>query len=381
LSIDEQCGGKDWTGSGTCAKGLKCKRQNAWYSQCTGDHAAFTKIHLPTDTSTDEEEKTPTFFCFSLVAPNTYETAVMATQLQLQAGLFACDGHLVISNVTADVLFTEKHLAERIPVSVIQGSMWVPLTYGPHGHAHALNGQVFRRAWDLLFLDGAYEKYDWTIKLDVDAVIIPPRVRFLLRDRPKRDGVYEPMYLLNAGQDAVGNLLHGPAEVLSTSAMKRFKVGIGQCRELLNSSQMGEDLWLNKCLQLLKVPGVQELRLLQDAYMWGKKHVECQTDQAVFHPLKTPQEWSRCVAQIGKPAVAVSLAAVRGYDDKPLNHGPHGVVASRTWWPCFAALLAAGLGLSALAFRTAATGYLHRPRGRGACYATLEEEARIEDQR
>jgi len=318
----------------------------------------------------------PTLFCFSLVAPNTYETAVMATQLQLKAGLFACDGHLVISNVTADVLFAEQHVAERIPVSVIQGSMWVPLTYGPHGHAHALNGQVFRRAWDLLFLDGAYERYDWTIKLDVDAVIIPPRVRALLHDRPRRDGKYAPMYLLNTGQDAVGNLLHGPAEVLSTSAMNRFKVGIGQCRELMNSSQMGEDLWLNKCLQLLKVPGVQELRLLQDAYMWGKTHVDCQTDQAVFHPLKTAQEWSRCVAQIGKPAVAVSLAAVRVHDDKSWNHGQHSF-ASRTWWPCVAALLATGVGLSFVALRAAAT----RLRGRGACYATLCNEVRIKNQR
>jgi len=171
-------------------------------------------------------------------------------------------------------------------------------------------------------------------------------------------------------------LLHGPAEVLSTSAMNRFKVGIGQCRELMNSSQMGEDLWLNKCLQLLKVPGVQELRLLQDAYMWGKTHVDCQTDQAVFHPLKTAQEWSRCVAQIGKPAVAVSLAAVRVHDDKSWNHGQHSF-ASRTWWPCVAALLATGVGLSFVALRAAAT----RLRGRGACYATLCNEVRIKNQR
>jgi hypothetical protein len=57
LSIDEQCGGKEWTGSGTCAKGLKCTAQNDWYSQCTGKHSAFTKVHLPQSTSAAEKEK------------------------------------------------------------------------------------------------------------------------------------------------------------------------------------------------------------------------------------------------------------------------------------------------------------------------------------
>lgn len=29
-----QCGGKGWTGSGTCVSGSTCKYSNDWYSQC-----------------------------------------------------------------------------------------------------------------------------------------------------------------------------------------------------------------------------------------------------------------------------------------------------------------------------------------------------------
>lgn len=238
----------------------------------------------------------------------------MVKQMELHAGLFACDSHVIISNTTADKLFADTQVASRMPVSVINGSLWVPLSRGPHGHLHALNTPVFQAAWELIFKDGAYKRFDWTLKLDVDAVIIAPRVRLLLRDRPRRDGKYEPMYLLNAGQDALGNLLHGPVEVLSSAAMAIFENGAQRCRNEVDRTKEGEDWYLNMCLQLLKVPGVQELRLLQDAYMWGKTHVDCNSDHAVFHPVKSTGEWVACVQQIGQPAVAVSLAMISDLD-------------------------------------------------------------------
>ena len=35
-----QCGGSEWTGLTNCCSGLKCNKQNVWYSQCIKDEAA-----------------------------------------------------------------------------------------------------------------------------------------------------------------------------------------------------------------------------------------------------------------------------------------------------------------------------------------------------
>jgi len=251
----------------------------------------------------------PSLFCFSLVSLGTYEAGVLLKQQQLHAGLFACDAHSVLSNVTANALFGDDPAASQMHVFTIDGWTWMPARYGPHGHPHVLNTPVFQKAWDVIFAKGTYKYYDWTLKLDVDAVIVPPRVRNLLQWRPKDShGRYKPMYILNAGSDDLGNLLHGPVEALSAAAVEAFAAGADRCRREINGTQSGEDFYVNRCMQLLKVPGVLDMRLLKDAYMWGQKHVECYSNEAVFHPLKSTWEWANCVKQIGGPAMAVSFA-------------------------------------------------------------------------
>jgi len=250
----------------------------------------------------------PSLFCFSLVGPGTYEAGVFLKQRELHAGLFACDGHSVLSNVTAHALLGNVPAASHVQVFKIDGWIWTPLHYGPHGNPHVLNTRVFQKAWNVIFAKGTYKHYDWTLKLDVDAVIVPPRVRNVLRWRPKDSrGRYKPLYILNAGTDAVGNLLHGPVEALSAAATEVFAAGADRCRKEINAAWSGEDFYVNRCMQLLKVPSVQDMSLLKDAYMWGQKHVECSSNEAVFHPLKTTWEWARCVNQIGPPAMAVSF--------------------------------------------------------------------------
>jgi len=313
----------------------------------------------------------PSLFCFSLVALGTYEAGVLLKQQELHAGLFACDAHCVLSNVTANVLFGDGPAASQVQVLTIDGWIWVPVRYGPHGHPHVLNTPVFQKAWDVIFAKGTYKDYDWTLKLDVDAVIVPPRVRNVLRWRPKDShGRYKPMYILNAGEDALGNLLHGPIEALSRAAIEAFASGADRCRREISSTQSGEDFYVNRCMQLLKVPGVQDMRLLKDAYMWGEKHVECSSNEAVFHPLKSTSEWANCVKQIGRPAVAVSFAL-----DSPegLQLPPS---AGGVWTACVIGLLALAAaattwGARCVPWRCAS---LSRRNCRCAKFEVLEEE-------
>merc|ERR1712113_590769 len=178
-----------------------------------------------------------------------------------------------------------------VKTSMIDTQLWAPVAYGPHGNAHILNTPVFILAWDLIGREGKFRKFDWTLKLDVDAVIVVQRMKSVLMSHAPDQEVV----LWNTPQDAVGNLLHGPVEVLSQAAVEAYFIGQEKCKQNVNYAKEGEDYYLGFCMKYLKVQGVYEARLLQDAYMWGKRHVDCNTQHAVFHPVKNAGELSACV--------------------------------------------------------------------------------------
>lgn len=356
IAENEQCGGRQWTGSGRCSIGLVCHFQNEWYSQCRRDPSMRAL-----DATGNQQT---TIFCWSVVTPGTFEPGVMALQWKLHAGLFACDDYTIISNVTAAELFPDQVMASKVRVSVIHTQLYAKMARGPHWNLHALNTPVFIEAWQRVIADGLYKKYDWTLKLDVDAVIAPTRVKGLLCSKQRQGDGFAPMYLLNAGDDAAGNYLHGPVEVLSQAAVDAYAQGAERCKTQVDYSREGEDWYLNACLQMLQVPGIKELQLLQDAYMWGAKQVECTSPHGVFHPAKTEDRWMSCVRQLGqdaiKPLPQVSgeeAAFVMKFDSPRAAAVPLGGFVARQW-VIFSALVA--VSLVALAVGVAV---LHR-RGR-----------------
>lgn len=303
LRIYKQCGGANWKGSGTCATGLHCDKQNKWFSQCVknhghGSHSAGSKGG---GAATHHGLSWPSLFCFSLVVPGTSEPGLLAMQVDMDAGVFACDGHLVVSNKSSKELFGEGMVFPPPRVATFAGETWAPARRGSDGRTHVQNTPVFQKAWEVLFHDGTFRQHDWTLKLDVDAVAIPQRVRVVLGGHKRdADGRYKPLYIQNAATDAKGNLLHGPVEALSSAAVEIYALGANRCRSQVTAkSAPEEDLYLNNCLKLLGVPAYKDLRLLRDAYVFGKSHVDCSGGEAVFHPLRSAEEWSACAAQAG----------------------------------------------------------------------------------
>jgi len=51
-----------------------------------------------------------------------------------------------------------------------------------------LNTLVFIKAWQLVKWDGRYQKHDWTVKVDPDAVFFPERLRTVVRQHTPRGG-------------------------------------------------------------------------------------------------------------------------------------------------------------------------------------------------
>eukprot|EP00435_Cladocopium_sp_Y103_P013339 s2466_g3.t1 len=230
-------------------------------------------------------------YCFTCATPSTYEVGMIAGMAtlgdysmqhlptrwthygkyipqmwrKLGLGMFECDGYDIISNVSADVLFQdypEDH------VHVIDMNLYVKKVKGPVGHdisspatdpnsplyqgkdatmEHLANTPVFKEVWSKIFKLGTFGKYDYTAKLDIDAVIVPERLSGMLGGRPD---VAE--YFQNAYHDMYGNFLHGPIELISRKGVYAFRDARHICFDKIDQMAFGEDFFAKQCWDMIQ---------------------------------------------------------------------------------------------------------------------------------
>jgi hypothetical protein len=161
-----------------------------------------------------------------------------------------------------------------------------------------LNGPVFRKLWDTVIEDGRWERHDWIVKVDLDAVFFPDRLRHLIRGlEPKdTDALQERgVFLQNC---PLG--LHGPLEVLSRKALKIFAKGRDECWKAPQ-----EDVYVKECLVKLKVREVDAFDILAEKDCWRDQWhmdpdwMDCKSGKACFHPFKTVEQYHTCLSNAG----------------------------------------------------------------------------------
>ncbi|CAK0892181.1 unnamed protein product [Prorocentrum cordatum] len=179
-------------------------------------------------------------------------------------------------------------LSDRISSAVLEADLDVPVA---GRYKTALNGDLFLKAWHLVFRDGRYRSHDWTIKVDSDAVIVPVRLRQLLR-RHCRVEACAPKLLANFGRD-----LHGAVEALSRGAVDLYAEGVGRCVVEIGCSDKGEDWFLSLCLDLIGVRMESEPGLLSGRH--DDHRSDCDAVHAAFQPFRTWAEHRRCLCQTG----------------------------------------------------------------------------------
>mmetsp|Transcript_112959 Transcript_112959/g.269214 ORF Transcript_112959/g.269214 Transcript_112959/m.269214 type:complete len:368 (-) Transcript_112959:64-1167(-) len=272
-------------------------------------------------------------YCWSLVTPNTYEVGMLAGMASLGVGLFECNGYDIVSNVTADVLFKDfPDIANQLKdhVHTIDMDLFVKKVSGPVGTdpsspytnpnsplyqgatmKHLANTPVFKEAWQKIFNLGSFQNYDFTAKLDVDAVIVPARLSGMLTNRPK---VSE--YFFDTLHDMYGNFLHGPIELISRLGMFAFRDARHVCFDKIDQMAYGEDFFAKQCWDMIGIKAVptMDIRLLYDKYEWGTaSQNRCDAlvpdpavfhepqYYAVFHPYKDMASWLQCRRETGVP--------------------------------------------------------------------------------
>jgi len=274
---------------------------------CLHHTAAMVPSH-----KSDVSYSANTLFCFSFYTENTgstkktYELDLLRTQLFLKASIFGCEDYRVYSDVETWIspgpngvntvkvndVNNDFHFAKRKKTGT-----WI-------------NSNIFIAVWKAIKDEGAWASKDWTVKVDVDAVFLPMRLRdYLGQVEVTENGIY----LENCKYVSYG--FFGSLEVLSHNAAGTYMKNLDDCKQALNylgsekitgNEPWGEDLFAQRCMDLHKVDKVSAFDINTDASCaaWrpeGQKKNKkwkpnCATVQTpAIHHFKTPKEYFECL--------------------------------------------------------------------------------------
>lgn len=251
-----------------------------------------------------------TLFCFSFYAENTgttkpsHELDLLRTQVFLGASIFGCETYRVysdvetwlspnkVSTIKVDDVNNDFHFQKRKKTGA-----WI-------------NSNTFIGVWKKIEEEGDWARRDWTVKVDVDAVFLPNRLRQYLGTKEVTDN---GIYLDNCKYVSYG--FFGSLEVLSHQAAATYMKNIDDCKSTLNylasekkfgSEPWGEDLFAQRCMDLHGVDKVDAFDLNTDAACaaWrpegqkkNKKWLpDCATVKTpAMHHFKTPKLYFDCL--------------------------------------------------------------------------------------
>jgi len=252
-----------------------------------------------------------TMFCFSVYTKNTgstkksHEKELLTMQNAKKVSIFACDAHAVYSDVEVslggdvttikvDDADDDFHFAKRKT-----SGGWV-------------NTGMFHQVWKAIGRQGTYSSYDWTIKVDPDAVFFPAKLleRIHLLPVPPSGGFLQNCEGVNYG--FFGNL-----EVFSKTAFSILVANVDKCKTDTVSDwkvgvqngkygPMGEDLFAEMCLRKNGVTEIEAFDITTDGACEAKRpgdqkknkkwKANCAgTSTPAIHPFKKPSEYFACM--------------------------------------------------------------------------------------
>merc|ERR1712008_111444 len=139
----------------------------------------------------------------------------------------------------------------------------------------------------------------WTVKVNPESVFFPARLRTHLRNTwTAKQPLYSTsgLYLRNClmGKPPSSQLLSS-IEVFTSRAVEIFAGGVARCATALaNYSRLAENMFMQQCMDLLKVPFATDLALVFDAGC-GREPSPCVAKIAAFHPFTTADQQQACL--------------------------------------------------------------------------------------
>ncbi|CAJ1376310.1 unnamed protein product [Effrenium voratum] len=218
-------------------------------------------------------------YCWVLVVPWTYEVELLLTQQKIGRGIFECDYY--------DVYSDRDMQLGKIQTIKVDTDLHCPINKYT---LTAENTGIFRAVWKKVLDRGTWQKYDWTVKVDLDTVFWPQRLIQM---------VQEP-FIRQHAQTGTGlwlnncvHGLHGPIEVLSRQAMQIYISRWNDCQNVANHVPQ-EDVYLRKCMDHLGVWKSDNYILLAEDHCDHSDYYKCEGNFVAYHPFKAKDQWLEC---------------------------------------------------------------------------------------
>jgi hypothetical protein len=281
---DEDCGHTQCCNNFHCkwdfseCGGYSCFKKDANYAGChyVGPPADWdaTKLGGPRPLREIPKAQTPwllqgtSLFCFSAVMWNKPATkkfydseAEVANNWKTKGlGILQCDENLILAG-------------EEAP---------------PSSWGSVSNIDAFIHMWEKVRQDGRYKNHDWVVKVDVDAVFFPDRLRMHLDQlRTPRSA---KVYLKNVDYRFQ---FMGALEVMTKQALDVYFENADLCSRK-QGHEGGEDFYLKTCLDGIGIDHQTDFKLLHDKYA---AQDGCNDGwAAAFHFYKAVKDWDECHA-------------------------------------------------------------------------------------
>jgi len=279
-------------------KGAKCMKYCPKTGGCT--------VVSPTITF-DTKDRT-SLFCFSVYTKDTgstkksWELELLTKQKAEGVSIFACDDHALFGDVAVPSLgikgMTDTdgdfHFAKRKHMGT-----WI-------------NTGLYYKVWQALKESGDYAGYDWTVKVDADAVFFPAKLVERIHLLP-----VGPSGAFLANCEGVKYGFFGNLEVISKSAFSIFLANLETCKtktvanwkigiENGKYGPMGEDLFAEICMRKNGVDHIDAFDITKDGCCAAKRPAnekknmkwspDCSaTSTPAMHPFKTPEKYFSCM--------------------------------------------------------------------------------------
>jgi len=265
----------------------------------------------------DTHDRT-SMFCFTAYTKNTgstktnYELDLIKEVYKRKAHIFACDKAAVYGDVEVvlgpdmkiqkvEDVENEFHFAKRKHMGT-----WI-------------NTGMYKQVWKAISEAGEYYKYDWTVKVDADAVFtpeklkerihlmpVPPKGAFLVNCEKVKYGFFGNLEVFDkvAFSTLVANI-----DSCSKATVSNWKVGIDKGKY----GPMGEDLFAEMCMRKNGVNAMEAFDITKDGACEAKRpgnekknkkwKPDCSTtDTPAIHPFKKPADFIKCMEATGAAA-------------------------------------------------------------------------------
>jgi len=250
-------------------------------------------------------------YCYSVYTANTgstkksYELDLLKIAKEKQTSIYACDMAEVYGDVALDedgvTVFkvedteNEFHFAKRKHMGT-----WI-------------NTGMYKQVWKAIAKKADYAAYDWTIKVDADAIFIaerlvkrimllpvPPSGAFMVNCEKVKYGFFGNLEVLDK---TAFSILAANIDSCSSDTVSNWKVGIDKGKY----GPMGEDLFAEMCMRKNGVTAMELFDITKDGCCEAKRpgnekknkkwKPDCATtDTPAIHPFKKPEDYTACLA-------------------------------------------------------------------------------------